>query len=67
MPLAKMIAEYPGGSKPNTRRGRRYTAIQWLNWTMNAFGKYIKQKQYERALYWAITWGHHALIRELFQ
>jgi len=67
MPLENLFAVYPGGSKPDTRRGLRYELFKWLNWTMNRFEKLMKQRKYEQAMYWAITWGHLALICQLVE
>jgi len=49
----KIVAEYPGGRKPNTRRARKWRISTWLNKTMNTFSQFMKKKQYEEAMRWA--------------
>ena len=63
----RILADYPGGQPPNTKKGRKTPPFFFAMKTMNEFRKFVDGKRYEEALFYATRNGHHALINQLFK
>jgi len=57
----RLIAEYPGGGKPNTKKGRATPFHHYFITTMSKFHSFMKENRHYDALRWAAENGHHAL------